>query len=314
MFAAVAESENYSRAAQQLHMTQPNVYVQIRVLEKELGCRLFDQVGKRAVLTEAGRALLEYAKHILRLEHDAVVLMQDFRGLRTGQLAIGGGPIVGNYVLPSLMASFKKRFPDIDLKLQIYLPGADPIGDLVSFNVDMVFVSLINPAVPHMVVEEIYHDPLLLCVGGGHPLAERRTVAAADLANEPFVWFGDNTQARRRGEARLRALGVEPRPAMVLNSPEAVKAAVMSNYGVTVLPRLAIAQELSMGRLCTLSLAGFSGELPICFVRHEARRLSPAGHAFLQLAKESAKFSQTTSRGSVSRHPDPREGETADFL
>jgi len=282
----VAESESYSKAARQLFMNQPNVYVQMRALEKEHHCRLFDQVGKRAVLTEAGRTLYTYANQILALEHDAVLAMRDLGGLSTGRLSVGGGTIVGNYLLPRIMAEFGERYPNIDLGLKIWGPPDDVAKDLNDFSVDLGFCVDSGQFPNTVVVEAFYEDPILLCVGANHPLAAQSAPSAADLAGERFVWFGPGTHTQAAGRSALRDLGLEPRDTMVLGSPEAVKTIVKEGYGVTLLPQLAIDEDLRAGRLRVITPPGFRASLSICCLRHGARHLSPSAGVFLELARE----------------------------
>lgn len=286
IFRAVAEAENYSRAAERLYFSQPYVYVQVRNLEKQLGCRLFDQVGRRAVLTEAGQVLLGYARQILSLEDEATRVLEDLNGLRWGHLELGGGPIVGNYILPLLVAEFKRRYPDVDITLQLYTPGADVAGMIDRFEVDLVFLSVALQSPQTIFVEKIWQTEQVICVGASHRLARRESVSVADLANEVFIWFGHDTKTRQHGEAALRGLGLQPESAMVLLSPEAVKQVVRTDYGVAILPRPTVAEELQSRRLHALNVPGFKADLSIYCARHRSRRLSPARESFLKLARE----------------------------
>ncbi len=286
IFRAVAEAENYSRAAERLYFSQPYVYVQVRNLEKQLGCRLFDQVGRRAVLTEAGQVLFGYARQILSLEDEATRVIEDLNGLRWGHLELGGGPIVGNYILPLLVAEFKRRYPPIDITLQLYTPDADIAGKIDRFEVELVFLSVALQSPETILVEKIWQTEQVICVGEGHRLAQQEMVSPSDLANEVFIWFGHDTKTRQHGEAALRSLGLEPKSAMVLLSPEAVKQVVRAQYGVAILPRPAVAEELESRRLYALNVPGFKAELSIYSARHRSRRLSPAREAFLKLARE----------------------------
>jgi DNA-binding transcriptional LysR family regulator len=284
---AVAECENYSRAAQQLFLSQPHVYVQMRNLEKELGCHLFDQVGRHAVLTEVGRALLEYATQILNLEDEAIQMVKDFKRLDKGQLTIWAGPMVADYILPPVMAAFKRRFPNIELKLQIVIHGAEISEKSLRLETDLVFLGT-RSLPPYSVAERIWNSDLVVCVGPGHRLASHETISVDDLAGEVFVWYAFGGMASRMGEEALRKRGLEPATAMLMESPESVKGVVKGNYGITVLPRPVVDEDLRAGRLRALSIAGFFARYADFCYRHAMRRLSFPAEAFLQMAREAS--------------------------
>jgi DNA-binding transcriptional LysR family regulator len=287
VFRAVAECESYSRAAEQLGTSQPYVYVQIRDLQKQLGSALFTQVGKRALLTDAGRTLLAYANQMLQLEEDAAWSVRMSKGLHREQLTVVAGIVVTNYLLPEVVAAFRERLPNIDLRLDTFLPGTALTERFMRFETDLAF-SAVASYMRHAIAEEVWRMEIVPCVGASHRLAEAAFVSANDFSKEEFIWIGYATITRRVGETVLRKLGIRPRSALVLTTPEAVKQVVMANYGVALIPRPVIAEEIAAGRIRPLTIPGFAASFPIYSMRHRSRDLSPAAAIFLQMASESA--------------------------
>jgi DNA-binding transcriptional LysR family regulator len=288
VFRAVAECQNYSRAAQELFLSQPYVYVQIRDLEREYRCKLFDQVGKRAVLTEAGQALMEYANQILGLAEDAETAMRQFARLERGRLAIGAGVFAGNYLVPPLIALFKQQAPDINLSLGIFDEMGTRIAKRVSrYELDLVFTAA-KPVAPDLLTEELWQVRLVPCVGANHRFALLPEVGVAEFAEETVLWFGGrrSTVTRRVAEGALTECGVQARSSMVLGSTEAIKQVLIGGHGVSVLPWPAIAAEVKNKQLVVLRIPGFHAEYSVQCVRHRYRNLSPAAELFLRLAKE----------------------------
>jgi len=285
IFHAVANTENYARAAQQLFLSQPYVYKQMRQLERELGCVLFHRVEKRAVLTEEGRVLFDYASRMLELEDEANWAMDALASGVKEQLLLGAGQLIANSLLPSVIVAFERRYPSVHVVLDTWLARSPLREDNLRLNLDLGFAPWKPPAT-YAMTEEIMRSEFVLCAGPSHHLTKQIEIHPGDLVAEPFIWVRYQLEMRRRVQMALAGLGIRPRSGMVLASPEVVKKVVAEGHGIAAIPRFAVREEVEAGRLRPLTLRGFHCDYPIYCIRHKARPLFPAAEAFLVLARE----------------------------
>jgi DNA-binding transcriptional LysR family regulator len=184
-FVVVAEELNFSRAAERLRMSQPPLSAQIKQLEGELGVKLFDRVRLGVRLTEAGRLLLDKARHIFLEIDRAVDEVRQVSEGRIGRLAIGFLPSAAHSVLPSVLREFRERFPDVELFLQEMGPD-EAVQRLHDKRIDASFLYLpVNEVT--LDVKVVHRDPLIVALPETHPLATETQVAMHQLAEEPFI-------------------------------------------------------------------------------------------------------------------------------
>jgi DNA-binding transcriptional LysR family regulator len=234
---------------------------------------------------------MRYANQMISLDKETTEVMEELKRLNQAQVVIAVGPIVGDYLLPDVVAGFKRRFPDIDLRCHyVFRPDTGMIVPTISektlrFETDLALLNC-DRSIPRVVVDRLWHAELVVCVGSEHPLARAWEVPAQELAGETFFWC--NLAIKQQAEQAFKELGFVTRSKVFLQSPEAVKRLVMGGYGVTVLPRPVVADELRARRIMALNVRGFVAGYPVYCIRHEARRLTAAAESFLHFAKESA--------------------------
>jgi DNA-binding transcriptional LysR family regulator len=188
-FVAAAKMGNFSRAAATCRISQPSLSQQILKLERELGQRLFQRLGRRAILTDPGRLLLERATGILAAVDDAEHRMRDFDQLDGGRLAVGAIPTVAPYLLPPALKGFLRRHPSVELSMHEDLTqnliGAAAAGDL-----DLAIVALpIHDE--RLAVEALLTEPLLLALPPGHRLSKQKRVTMEDVREERFIMLDE---------------------------------------------------------------------------------------------------------------------------
>jgi DNA-binding transcriptional LysR family regulator len=289
VFCKIMELRSFSRAAEAVLLTQPTVSGHIKTLEEELGLRLFDRAGKRVTPTRAGEMLHGYARRILALREEAQQAISEHKGGLKGHLAIGGSSIPGAYILPPLLAVFKRDHPDVTIGLHI--SGSHDIVRSVLEGV--VEVGMVGARFEEARVqyEPFAQDELVLAVAARHPWARRSTVRPADLAGQHFVMRERGSGTRKVMEEALVHHDLDPRGLHVVlevTGNEAVRQVVKAGAGVAVISRLAIQDDIRCKMLVALRIQGMKLVRDFFLVTHRSRSRSPLGKTFLSFLHQSA--------------------------
>jgi LysR family transcriptional regulator, transcription activator of glutamate synthase operon len=271
-FEAVARYGHVTRAASELHIAQPSLSKQIQGLEAELGVMLFDRVGRRVELTEAGRLLLPYARRVLRDVADARRALQQWGSLEHGQVAIGAPPTVGAHVLPRALAAFHQRYPAIELRL-LEMGAARLAALLEEGTIDLAVISV---PFPGLASAELFSEELVVAVAQDHPLAQQRAIRSAELAEEQFILFPEGYELRSRTLQFCRAAGFEPQVALDGGETDTVMRLVAVGLGVALAPRLALE---GVRGIVGLRVADVELERTLRLIWHPERSSSPAAEA-----------------------------------
>jgi len=283
-FLAIARLGSFTRAAEEIGRTQPAVSQQIRQLEESLGVKLFEKLGKRVCLTEAGRVLREGAEE-LRAQASRLreAVSQVARGER-GRVRIGASTTPGIYLLPRILGAFRRRYPAVEASLSIENTFA--IERKIKLNeLDLGFVGA-HPAEQALVVLPLGNDELLPVAAPSYLAGRRRPLDARHLAEHPFVAREKGSGTRRAIDAWASQRGVTLNVVMELNNPEAVKMAVAEGLGVSILPRCAVARELRQRRLVPLPIKDCRIVRPLSIVHHKGKHLVPAASALVDLSRK----------------------------
>ncbi|MDR7577562.1 MAG: LysR family transcriptional regulator [Armatimonadota bacterium] len=281
IFRTVVRAGSFSRAAEELRITQPSVSIQVRELERALGVELFEQIGKRIFLTEAGRVLDGYAVRILSLLEEAEQAVRDLRGAAAGSLRVGANNTAGTYLLPPLLARVREQAPEAEITLEI-LPTRRVYEKLLRNELD---VGVVGDGMRHESIVHFpyYTDQLVVIASPDHPLAQRRDVTAAELVRQRLVMRERGSGTREAAERAFRSLGLVPTPAMELQGNEAVVRAVAAGLGVGVISRLAAEDALRQGHLVVVDAVDFRPTRTLWGVRHREKRVSIVMRALLEL-------------------------------
>ena len=277
VFHTVARRESYSRAAEDLHISQPAVSKHVLDLEDELGTKLFHRLGRRIVLTEAGRLMADYAQRIFTLAEESRRALEELQGLERGTLRLGASSTPGNYLLPRALAAFQARYPRLEVSLDI-MASHDVVERVIRQDLDLGFVGATFAADLH--VQPYTEDELVLILRPGHPLASVRTIPREALEKETFVLRDVASGTRTVAEAELKALGITIRRFLELRSVEAVKQAVAEGLGISFISRYAVALEVRHKALAVAADPRLRFQRPLVMISRKDARLSPAALAF----------------------------------
>jgi len=254
VFQAAIQTGGFTRAAEQLHLSQSTVSQHIKLLEEDLGCPLFLRVGKRVLVTEAGRVLLEYTERIFRDLKNAEMAVKEMNALKRGTVRLGVGPTTLTYRLPPVLRDYIHRFPQIEL---IVLSGNTEflLGALRSQNLDLAIVMSTAPQ-PGLNVTALGREELVIVLNAKHPLARHRTLAPPDLATLRFILYEKNTAMQNLIDRYFECLGIVAHIAMEVENNEAIKSLVRAGLGASILPLCAVAGEPPDSQLKVLRVAG----------------------------------------------------------
>jgi LysR family hydrogen peroxide-inducible transcriptional activator len=279
---AVAETGNFTRAAERSHITQPSLSQQIINLEREVGHKLFHRLGRKAVLTEAGAVFLERARRILFEVENATKELSDHPSLGR-RITVGAIPTVAPYLLPRLIKRCAKRHPNLQIDVREDF-RSHLVHSIVEGELDLAIVAL-PVKDQRLSVEPLLTEPLLLVIGRNHPFAQRPAIHAADLANETFVMLGTSSSLASQIRNFCGDHHFEPRIGFRCAQIATVKALVGLGVGISILPRVAQAPE-DRKNLLYVTLAGGAPARELAAVRHLQRYQSRGAEQFLALLRE----------------------------
>ncbi|MFD1885270.1 selenium metabolism-associated LysR family transcriptional regulator [Paenibacillus wenxiniae] len=287
IFYTVAERGSFSAAAQALHMTQPAVTMQVQSLEEHFGTRLFNRTTKRIQLSEAGHALMPFARRGIDLMRETDAAMSRFTDDLAGRLVLGASNTIGEYVLPRLLVPLGQRYPDMKVVLKIM--NTTQILDEISRN--QLDFGLIEAPVEHpdMTITPVMQDELKLIVPAQHPLATQEQVTLDDVLEHSFVLREKGSGTRQVMEEELIRHHVELsriRTVMELGSTGAVKSAVEAGLGITVLSPSSVKHEVALGLLKVLTIEGMSFPRQFYSIQLKSTLLRMPATAFLQFLQE----------------------------
>ena len=277
VFEKVASHLNYSRAAEELYLSQPAVSMQIKQLEGSIGLPLFEQMGKKIFLTEAGRELLHYSRSVAQQLAEMEVVFDEMKGLGQGKLTLS---VVNtaNYFAPQLLAKFCRRHPNINVILQVANRDA-VLKQLADNSTDLAIMGQ-PPDGLDISAESFMDNPLVVIAAPDHPLVKLKRVKFAQLAQETFLSREKGSGTRSAMERIFAQHHIQPRISMEMETNEAIKQAVQAGMGLGILSLHSIELELETKRLAMLNVEHF----PLVrhwFVAHRSnKRLSSAALAF----------------------------------
>jgi LysR family cyn operon transcriptional activator len=240
-FLAVADSLHFTRAAEHIHISQPSLSQQIKQLEEEVGTPLFDRIGKRVQLTEAGTIFREHACRALREMEEALAAIEELEGLERGLLTIGVVQTVNAYLMPDVIARFSRAHPQIALRVEELAAGEIEHG-LAEGRLD-AGVGFMPASDARVASEPLLEEDLVLIVPKAHRLSRRQLVPMSELDNEPLVLLPSRFCTRRLIEDSLRTARARLHVAIEMNSIEGILAMVRTGRLATVLPRLALRKK-----------------------------------------------------------------------
>lgn len=276
-FAALAHTEHYTKAAQQLHITQPNLSHAIRSLEEELGVSLFEKKGRNVVLTKYGREFLGDAQRILQMTEDSIKKMQ---ALQDGKECISLGFVrsLGIDLMPRILYQFRKKMDEKEISFRFYEEATHPlINRLKKWECDLVFCNYVDKE-PEVSFIPIYHQDYYVIVAEDHPLASLEEVDLCDTVQYPYIFFREDAAMRQRVNQIFHRAGTWPQQVIVeFFEDEVIAGFVAAGFGIAIVEDMKVLDTLPLKKL---KIKGGIGQHKFYMAYLKQREYSPAVRRF----------------------------------
>ena len=280
VFMMVANERSFSRAAEKLERTQPAVSLALQRLETELGEKLLDRSAKDVVLTDAGRAVLEYARRFQNLESELQNSIAELRDHSAGRLVIGANESTGLYLLRHI-ERYRRMYPKVKVQIRRSFSSRIP-AEIVDGNLELGVISY-QPRDERLLARVIFTDSLAFVVSPKHTLSAREEVPISELGEETFIAHNVLSPYRDIVLRAFQARGIRLNMDIEMPTVEMIRWMVEENQGVAFLPRMCVEQEIAEKRLVAVRVPEIAVERKIYLVQPARRNVSYATDAFLQL-------------------------------
>jgi len=282
---AVARNSSFTRASEELHLTQPAVSTQIRQLEEEVGMPLFEQLGKKIFLTEAGKEVYAFSRAIASQFRDIRSVLDDMKGVKRGTLSLTVTS-TGKYFAPYLLAAFVKHHPGTQVHLEV-TNRETLVGQLQENIPDMVIMGT-PPDSMDLTAHAFMQNPLVMIAQPDHPLAKTSRIPLSRLTEENFILREPGSGTRMAVERFFQQRGLKLNTSMEMSRNEAIKHAVMAGLGIGIVSLHTLEFELALGRVAILSVEGFPIMKEWYLVYRSGKRMSPIAQAFHDFVQNEA--------------------------
>ncbi|MFX1674311.1 LysR family transcriptional regulator [Paraburkholderia sp. A2WS-5] len=286
VFETVARHLSFSRAAEELHLTQPAVSTQVKQLEDHAGLPLFEQLGKKIYLTPAGSEMLHYSRAIIQQFHEVDEAMSQLKGISGGKLNVAVIS-AGDYFFPRLLAEFTRRYKGVQLNLSVH--NREQLLQQLSTNQTDLAVMVRPPHTTDAINEAFAPHPYVIVAAPSHPLANKRNIKLSTLANEAFIVRERGSDTWNSMEEGFAGKITNLKIAMEIQSTETIKQAVIAGMGIAFLSAHTVSLELQVGHLTVLDVEGFPVMLNWYLVHRKNKRLPPVALAFKRFLLEEGK-------------------------
>ncbi|MBN1104839.1 MAG: LysR family transcriptional regulator [Deltaproteobacteria bacterium] len=292
IFRKIVELGSFSRAADSVGLAQASVSERIEKLEAALGTRLLDRMGRRVLPTKAGDLLYRHALALLEMKRTACLEMEDFLGVRKGEISLGCSTIPGEYILPKILGSFGKRYPYVTVSLTI--ADSSEIESRVLEGYFEFGIIGSRSSVKTLLCSEIWEDELVLVVPASHPWGHRGSISVKELHQVPFLSRVPGSGTLKRLEEILQAAGAKGTESLRVvarfSSSTAVKEGIKAGLGVSILSSLALDTELKAGLLKKLKVRDLPMSRRFFLIQDRRRTASPLCKAFIEHLFSSLSF------------------------
>jgi LysR family transcriptional regulator, low CO2-responsive transcriptional regulator len=278
IFESVARHASFSRAAEELRVSQPYVSNQIHELEAKLRVTLFRRVGRRVYLTEPGILLNRHANELLQRIAVTERETADLREVIVGRLDLASVVIAAEHVLPLALGKFRAQYPEVTLSLQVQ--NSRQVEEAVIDRRFELGITLSHSVPPNLKSEKFGVDELVLVVGKRHPLASQTAVEPAALSAEIFLVREPSSGTRLFVESKFSEIGIRLTYGLELNNNQVIKALVEANLGIAILSSRTVEAEVLANRLSSLKIKGLALERPLTLVSGKSHTLSRPAAAF----------------------------------
>ena len=286
VFEASARLGSLTRAAEELHIAQPTASVQIKKLAETVGLQLFEQIGRRVYLTDAGQRLYAGCHDVFRALSAIDEALNGMRAMESGHLRLAVSS-TGKYFAPRMLGAFIQRYPGVEASLEIH--NRKTLIDRLANNEDDLYVFASPLDREDVVTQALLPNPLVVFARDDHPLAKARSIAFERIAAEPFLMREHGSGTRLLAMKLFEQRGLAPRIRMELSTDEAIKEAILAGLGVAIMSRFTLGLDPEPSRLICLDVEGFPLENHWHFAYPVGKQLSATARAFMDFARLEAK-------------------------
>ena len=280
IFVTVVEHRNFSRAAEELYLSQPSVSLQIRNLENELGTKLINRSPKHLELTQSGEIFYGYAKNILLLYDKAKEEIDQLSNVVTGGLKVGASYTIGEYILPFIVTEFATQYPKVEIETSI----ANTEEIIQAFRTNHLDIALVEGAVNHsdFVIHHLIEDEIILVVPNQHALARLPIVTADHLQDQVWILRESGSGTRAFSDKLIKDRGIHVKKSYIFGSGQAVKQAVIAGLGIALVSSWIVRQELKARELTAIRIKGKRLTRSFSLIKSKNNELSKAMEAFTE--------------------------------
>ncbi|MEM9540929.1 MAG: LysR family transcriptional regulator [Cyanobacteria bacterium P01_E01_bin.42] len=279
VFSTVAKHGSFTRAADELNITQPTVSSQVKHLAKTVGLPLFEQIGKQLYLTEAGEALVETCREVFDRLENFEMRVADLKGMKRGKLRLGAVTTT-KYFVPRLLGAFCGMYPEIDISLQV--TNHQHLMHRMANNEDDLYILSHPPEDIDLEVQRFLENPLVVVAKADHPLAGKHNIPIQELNGEPFISREAGSGTRRAVQDLFGKHKITVRVRLELGSNEAIKQAIAGGLGISVLSRHSLFPDELQRELTVLNVREFPIERYWYVAYLSNKQLSAIAQTFLE--------------------------------
>ena len=308
VFEATARHGSFTRAAEELYLTQPTVSIQVKQLTKAVGMPLFEQIGKKLYLTQAGEKLLTTCQEIFSGLEQFEMSVANLKGMKQGQLKLAV-ITTAKYFVPRLLGPFCKRYPGIDISLKV--TNHQQLQKSMAENEDDLYIISQTPSQPDLEVHPFLENPLIVLAPTSHPLARKKNVPIEMLNNEPFIMREEGSGTRTAVEELFNQRDVKVKVRLELGSNEAIKQAIAGGLGISVLSQHTIISEGTTGEFAILDVQGFPIERHWYVASLAGKQMSVVAETFMQFLLEESPAMAMRLLPGLGKSVDTREDQIA---
>jgi DNA-binding transcriptional LysR family regulator len=295
VFRKVVELGSFSKAAKAVFLAQASVSERIATLENLVGTRLLDRLGRLVAPTKAGEVLYKHAVLLLDMKKTACLEMQEFLGMKQGEIHMGGSTIPGEYILPKLLGRFRQKYPLVSVSLTV----GDTIEIITRVLEGEFELGVVGSKSPHasLICHQLWKDELVLAVPAQHRWAKKKKISVEELSEEPFIFRETGSGTFNILEGYLKAAGSKGfeslQPVARFGTSTAVKEGIKAGLGVSILSSRAIDTELKTGILAALKVKGLPMVRNFYLIRDKRRIASPLCQAMIDFLLAASKDDST---------------------
>jgi DNA-binding transcriptional LysR family regulator len=287
VYCKVVELKSFSKAGEAVHLSQPTVSSHIKDLEEHFATRLIDRMSRQVLPTKAGELLYDYARRLLALRDKAESAMAEFSGKMKGRIAIGGSTIPAGYLLPKIVGLFSNTYPDVRISLAAG-DTSEILAKTVSGHIEMSIVGAISQD-KKLQQAPLINDQMVLVVPRDHKWAARKQINLQDLIKEPFILREQGSGTLKSLDQALQMKGLNVADLNIIaemGSTEAVRQAIKSNVGISILSAIAVSEECRSGHLKSLTINDLDLKRNFYLTTHRQRSPSPLCRTFIDFLKK----------------------------